>query len=257
MKPPERQRHRLAQYILQQIERRDRIEPERLSSRLTDTQELFGQLQVTARRLDYCARKGWQVAAQIQREAITQWAAELISRATELQGIASPPGRPEHPTLRDLVSELLQLEEEFDDVAFDPKSHTVTVCLEPVTLKDIYLGPFKVELDLRSLCRRERAYKVIAIDPHPASSNDNTTHPHVRDEELCEGDAKPGINSALRAGRLCDFFMLVRSVLQTYNPSSPYVALDNWDGVACHDCGYVAGDDDRRDCDGCDHAFCD
>ena len=256
MKPPDRQRHRLAQYILQQLERRDRAEPERLCSRLGDIQELFGQLQSTARRLDHCSRKGWQVATKIQMEAVSQWISDLVSRATELQGIANAPSRPEPPSLREVLDELVQLEAEFDHVEFHARNHTISVAIEPVTLKDVYLGPFKVELDLRSLSRRERAYKVIAEDPHPASSNENTTHPHVRDEELCEGDATAGVASALRAGRLCDFFTLVRSVLTTYNSASPYVALDSWDGIACHDCGYVTGDDDRSYCDGCDHDFC-
>ena len=176
------------------------------------------RLSATARRLDLCTNKNWRVAGQVQREEIALLARELVTRASELQGIAQTSPSPEPPTLRDVLGDLLQLEEEFEQVEVDHKGHKVTVHTEPITLEDVYLGPFKVELDLASLSRAGHAnYKIIALDPHPASSNDAVTHPHVRDEELCEGEAAAGIRSALRAGRLCDFFILVRSVLQTYN----------------------------------------
>ncbi len=41
------------------------------------------------------------------------------------------------------------------------------------------------------------------------------------------------IRTALEQGRLCDFFSLVRSILNTYSPDSPYVSLYDWCGVAC------------------------
>ena len=63
---------------------------------------------------------------------------------------------------------------------------------------------------------------MIALDPHPAALNDAVTHPHVSDERLCTGDAGAAIQAALAAGRVFDFFTLVRSVLVTYNPESPY-----------------------------------
>ena len=61
-------------------------------------------------------------------------------------------------------------------------------------------------------------YRVVALDPHPAGSDESVTHPHVRDEQLCAGDAAAAIRSALAGGRICDFFLLVRSVLDRIQP---------------------------------------
>ncbi len=44
------------------------------------------------------------------------------------------------------------------------------------------------------------------------------------------------MGAALTEGRLLDFFMIVRQVLQTYSPDSPYVSLDDWYGRQCSDC---------------------
>ena len=78
----------------------------------------------------------------------------------------------------------------------------------------------------------------------------------MSDEQLCAGDASAPIHQALLGGRLCDFFTLVRSVLTHYNSNSPYVALDNWEGVACYECGYMIPGDEDYWCSGCEHRFC-
>ena len=57
---------------------------------------------------------------------------------------------------------------------------------------------------------------MIALDPSPAASNSETTHPHVQTNQLCEGDGRSAIRHAMREGRLLDFFVLVRQILQTY-----------------------------------------
>ena len=58
-------------------------------------------------------------------------------------------------------------------------------------------------------------------------------------------------------GRVCDLFLLVRGVLTTYNASSPFVSLDNWQGEPCSDCGRTVGEDDGRWCSACEREFCD
>ena len=70
------------------------------------------------------------------------------------------------------------------------------------------------------------------------------------------GDAGAAISAALAAGRICDLFLLVRSVLMHYNPHSPFVSLDNWHGIACHECGYITSGDDVFWCAACEHDFC-
>ena len=36
-------------------------------------------------------------------------------------------------------------------------------------------------------------YRVIALDPHPATKSESITHPHVQDERLCEGEGHAAI----------------------------------------------------------------
>ena len=67
---------------------------------------------------------------------------------------------------------------------------------------------------------------------------------------------KPPSTSAAGKYRVCDAFLLVRSVLETYNSSSPYVSLDNWEGIACYDCGYTVPEEEIYYCEHCDREFC-
>ncbi len=81
-------------------------------------------------------------------------------------------------------------------------------------------------------------------------------HPHVRGETLCEGEGMRSIASALRSGRLLDFFEIVRRILQTYNAGSAYVQLARWHGRECRDCGDVVTEDESTSCERCGRDLC-
>ena len=149
-------------------------------------------------------------------------------------------------------------DEEFDGLVYHKESDLLAVTTESIELDDVHLGEFEIQLHVPSLAemRYNSIYRIFALDPHPAGSNDCVTHPHVSDEHLCPGDAGAAINMALAAGRICDFFLLVRSVLTNYNPDSPYVSLDNWYGTPCYDCGYVMDDENEYFCSFCENTFC-
>ncbi len=163
------------------------------------------------------------------------------------------------PSLRELHADLLQLTEEFEMVRYDGKHQRLAVATDPIELDGIFLGDFEIRLHIPTLSEVAAPfpYTVGALDPHPAASNEYVTHPHVSEEILCAGDALAPIRSALSAGRICDFFMLVRSVLTTYNSDSPYVPLKDWHGRPCHDCGYITGGDDVQWCTSCERNYCD
>jgi hypothetical protein len=162
------------------------------------------------------------------------------------------------PKLSDIYAELGQIEQEFGDIKFDPEEKTISITTEPITLEDIPFGPFEVKLFIDKISRlySDSPYSMIALDPNPAGTNDCVTHPHVSDERLCEGDGHVAIRSAIEQGRFCDFFTLVVNILQTYNPDSPYVSLDDWEGISCYDCGCTVSDEDRYYCEYCDRDFC-
>ena len=55
---------------------------------------------------------------------------------------------PTCPSLREIYAELMGLVDEFPEVEFDLRGHTLSVVTDPVTLDDMSLGPFRIELDL-------------------------------------------------------------------------------------------------------------
>lgn len=166
--------------------------------------------------------------------------------------------QPVIPSIRQIVEALQQIEDDFGLPHIDLANERIAVVTEPIILEGVSLGPFRVLVSIRDL-RTERpdlAVRAEALEPNPAAANDSYTHPHVCDERICLGDAILPLRNALADGRLADVFCIVRSVLTTYNPDSPYVSLEDWDGTACCDCGFVVHSDDHATCTSCEDSFC-
>ncbi len=201
---------------------------------------------------------GWSMAAAAERRLLGELAqtaeyyvAQVVNHRPERTS-SSPIG------LRTLVDELRQLDEEFEDLQIVPRQRVISAVTEPITLEEIRLGRFQIELHLDRLSRSAdvTAFDCVALDPNPASMSESTTHPHVRDHGLCAGEATVPIASALRQGRICDAFLLISGVLQTYNSGSPYISLNEWHGIACADCGFTQDEDQLYRCHHCDDRIC-
>jgi hypothetical protein len=208
-----------------------------------------------SRRVELAQNRGWNNAARrltddLRRE-IRLLQAHLLSMSNTLDSRMSR----EVPGEGDIFREIMALEEEFDQVDADPKTREICVTTEPICLEGIYLGPFEIHLDLQSIGELS-PYRVVAVEPNPASSRDSVTHPHVEDETLCEGEGRAAIRAALSAGRLYDFFVLVHRILNTYARGDAYVELSDWEGVSCGDCGSLTNEDDRVPCRSCDNPIC-
>ncbi len=165
---------------------------------------------------------------------------------------------PMPPSQRELLLTLTAIEQEFGGFDYDPSLEQLSVRTEPILLEGQYLGPFEIRLRFADLVHAdvEARYEVDALEPYPAVGTDSVTHPHVSDNRLCAGEALAAIRSSVTSGRLDDFFLLVRSVLTTYNPDSAYVRLEDWDGRQCYDCGLSMHDDESYGCDLCCNNFC-
>lgn len=216
----------------------------------------LGRVNSLRRRLGLAVGRCWYAAAEQTAASAHRALHEVPYCLTELHASAER-CQVKLSSQRDILADLRQLETEFGGAKYDPQRQTLSVTTEAIELEDVYLGDFQIILQLARLGDRRAAYHVIALNPHPAGCNSLVTHPHVSDEHLCEGDAMAPIASALAQGRLCDFFLLVRSVLTTYNRYSPYVALEEWYGRSCHDCGSSVNDDDICHCQSCEQDFCD
>jgi hypothetical protein len=211
-----------------------------------------------AHKIEVSRQKGWSLAA-------TRIQQDLRSSFERIQGSLSelhrqlqswPPTR-RWASTRDIYDDLIALHDEFDDVRCDRRGRTISVTTEPITLEEVYLGPFEIHLDWDDLATYgPDNYRVIALDSNPAASDDSVTHPHVQDEVLCAGEGQQPIRQALEQGRLLDFFLIVANLLRTYNAASPYVAISEWHGVRCADCGSTTYDDERWTCDKCETTVC-
>ncbi len=179
--------------------------------------------------------------------AASQWTAQLE------RSVMPPPPKP-----RQLLAELDQLIDEFPDVALRSAGPELIVTTEPIVLEGTYLGAFAIHLHVDRLREldRDAPLRIEGLDPRPAARNNSVPHPHVSDARICLGEATEPVRRALESGRVCDAFLLVRSVLNTYNPHSAYVELDSWDGIACYDCGSVQDPEDLHYCEHCGHDYC-
>lgn len=229
----------------------------RLSDEIARVTTSLSELQVVRSKLSHCSRRQWHAAAKSLVDQTQRILAYLPHSATDakwaLEGF-----RTDVPPLREIYEELKQTEAEFGDLKYCGETHDIAVATDPIELEGVFLGDFEVQLHVANICeaRLQTALSIVALDPHPAASNNRVTHPHVNDEQLCAGDGRTAIQAALSGGRICDFFTLVRSVLTNYNQDSPFIPLSDWDGTVCSDCGYTMPDDDVHGCFVCGRQFC-
>jgi hypothetical protein len=214
----------------------------------------FAQLQSLAGRIEHSIRRGWPIALQ---HSVRELQTQLVRSQRHLDEVAellSMPLRCELPTQRLLYDELQTLSDEFEDVRFDLREETISIITAPITLEEIELGRFRVILSGNDLVTG--LFQVVALDPNPAVTRPEITHPHVNDNRLCEGDASVPLQNALWNGRFGDFFLIVQQTLLTYNSSSPYVSLPDWNGTRCRICDDSASEDDSCCCDHCEQDVC-
>lgn len=255
---PGKVRVRIAQMIreqLQQLQRKRISTVHRQAGTLLDQVD---RIRAGRRKLAICMSRGWSAATTKTVRSIGAALRDVPYHVTNTQQ-ALEARQTKVPTVREIADEVRQLEDEFTRVDCNPSKRTVSVVTEPIELEGIYLGPFEVRLHIDRMAsdNPQASFDVVALDSHPAAPNNVVTHPHVSDEQMCCGDASLPIKAAVEEGRLSDLFCLVRSVLETYNSDSPYVALNNWHGRPCHDCGYTLPEDEGYWCSSCERDFCD
>lgn len=79
-------------------------------------------------------------------------------------------------------------------------------------LDELALGPFELVWNWSRL-GTSHELQVVALEPRRPAARNDVTHPRVLEDVLCEGDAALPLQQALRSGRLCDHFVIVRQVL--------------------------------------------
>jgi hypothetical protein len=214
------------------------------------------QCQSLMRQIDLCTTRNWHHAAAALKDRLERALERCSDRLQEISRQVSGSSRLLPPqTTREIFGDLVALSDEFEGVTIDASNQTLSVTTEPIVLEEIDLGPFEIGLHWDRIGER-RPYEVVALNPNPAGESSETKHPHVKGEQLCEGDGRLSIDRALRAGRLLDFVQIVSRILDTYNSGSAYVSLSHWNGSPCADCGDVVCEDDQYTCDRCGDRLC-
>jgi hypothetical protein len=119
----------------------------------------------------------------------------------------------------------------------------------------VNLGRFRIVLDWNDH-DLENCYRAVALQPYPAGADETVTHPHVKNEYLCAGEGRTAIHTALKEGRIYDFFLLVARVLDNYAPGNAFVELDHWQGESCRDCSQMVTGEEAYCCERCDSTVC-
>ena len=176
----------------------------------------------------------------------------------------------------DIAEEIVQMCKEFSSVRVKFDSDRCPRCLyvttDDITLETpdghkVHLGKFDVQLNVM-LKDRNLTFK--AIKPNypiyqqrmyagqiaNGSISQLNPHPHIRGVKLCEGDATAALTAAWKSGRFCDLFMMISAILNTYNPTSPYFRLEEWDRVKCQSCRGFYTADEMVGCSYCDGIMC-
>lgn len=252
-----KQKIKIAGCIQQALSRLQKQKLAEAQRRIKSFTENFKGLDEEARKLGLALFKQWFKAAERSCTRIDRLFNEISYWMSRSKDALSTQKR-NVPGLRSIVEELDQIEADLGGYQFDSRENTLSVTTEPITMEGIYLGPFQIMLHLNRLAElyTQRCYYVIALDPHPASTDEGVTHPHVSNEQICEGEGAVSIKKALEQGRFCDFFSMVESILKVYNPDSPYVSIDQWQGICCYECGFLMCEHEVYYCEFCDHDFC-
>jgi hypothetical protein len=210
-----------------------------------------------SRKMGLALSKGWFAAAERCCRSIGRRLDDMPFAVSKVSVLLQRRQK-KVPRLSELVRELEATAVEFGGIEFNAEENSLGAVTSPITLQDIHLGPFRIALFLDRLADMYKGtcYYVFALEPNPAATDDAITHPHVSNDVVCEGDGAAAIRAALEEGRLCDLFMMVRGILETYNPDSPYVSLAEWSGIPCYECGYMMDSESSDYCSFCEHTVC-
>ena len=144
----------------------------------------------------------------IRSEAVAVQAAKVGVASGDKAAVAIGRQQPQAAEIAHALRLAIDVERShFEEVSVDLKDKTITVQTACIELDYVDFGPFNIVLHWERI-GQGRAFDVIAKEPNRSQVNDRVTHPHVREDELCEGEGTTAIHAALASGRLLDFFVL-------------------------------------------------
>lgn len=165
-------------------------------------------------------------------------------------------------SLKEAIEEITVISETWDRVEL--KKSVLSVLIKNVVLNDenqeVELGAFWIRFNLDYPLG-----KIIIQSSDQIKSSSGYVHPHIQknNETLCMGDGNSLATEALCQGRLEDYFLIIETVLKTYNSESSYVELSEWynpnhdDEFFCEQCDEWRSNDINYYCEECETNYCD
>lgn len=189
-----------------------------------------------------------------------KWDVTLQDLACSIRVLAQPvePVPNEVRPLQDLLDDLAKIRQDFGEYEFFRDEPMLAVSTPAITLKGLDLGRFRIELNVLPLGRRtnKNIYELRTLDLKCAASNGGVSHPHVLYGHLNAREFTEPIRDAKMAGRIADLFHLIVAALETYDPTTAYVKIDDWHKVFCNQCHQELPEGLRMFCEGCDEWCC-
>lgn len=150
--------------------------------------EAISQCNRWQRRVEIAAARRWRHAQRDATHRLRRSIEELRTRAQQILGqLEGQPVTAIEPSVSFVFHDLRSLRDEFESVAVDWKTRRLTVRTSKIVLDGIRLGGFEIRLCWENLPDAS-PYSIVAVDANPARADDSTTHPHVQNERLCEGE---------------------------------------------------------------------
>jgi hypothetical protein len=149
-------------------------------------------------------------------------------------------------TKEDIVKDIISINENFDNFKFIKRGFSFETKEKVVFFNDhndeIDLGRFRIHLRFFLAPHYNKitiqTIKVTPLEPNPSVSKPGFFHPHVQGNGvICLGEGSQILD---KFARQFDFFEIcntIQTILNTYNPDSPYAPLHTWKGSKCSCCG--------------------
>ncbi|KKN65993.1 hypothetical protein LCGC14_0475850 [marine sediment metagenome] len=192
--------------------------------------------------------------------------AEMVGGVGELEKISEDIICATPVTVRSIYEDLVSLADEFGvmQVRKDHSGIIVILRTDNIVFEEIELGRFDI-------CIAAHSGLVGVVGLHycieecegnwsGGDSDDGVCHPHVSDGQLCEGNAKVAIQTAIRNMDIFNLAILVKVVMETYYPSGAYIKMDEWgeggESCSCAACGDRVPNGESYYCEHCSENYC-
>lgn len=232
---------------------------------ISQVKNLLHEISTWTQRLEITKANGWESATRfLKNNMINGLVRKITNNFAAMETELSEENEISVPSIKFLWQEIKSLNGLFEDSDF--RNGRLSVTTKPIVLEHdgetLGLGRFKIIIDFKTdIAARSYEHMIYmeALEPNCSPGEDNLVHPHVRGNEPCLGEAVGLMQEPFVQGQIESVFLILNSMLKTYNPISPYRTMEEWYDEAheCSWCGNGLGEDEGYCCNDCGTSICD